>query len=144
MRTAIWISLCFLLLADRARGTERPAPHYRVIVNPQNPLSTADRKFLAEVFLKKRSRWGNNEAIRPVDLVPRASVRHEFSDKVLDRSVSAVKSYWQQIIFSGRGVPPPELGTDDEVVSYVLRYKWAIGYVSAEVDLRGAKVVEVK
>jgi len=115
-----------------------------VIVNPQNPLSTADRKFLAEVFLKKRSRWGNNEAIRPVDLVPRASVRHEFSDKVLDRSVSAVKSYWQQIIFSGRGVPPPELGTDDEVVSYVLRYKWAIGYVSAEVDLRGAKVVEVK
>ena len=41
-------------------------------------------------------------------------------------------------------MPPPELGSDVDVIIYVLRHPGAVGYVSASVDLRGAKVVEVK
>jgi hypothetical protein len=71
-------------------------------------------------------------------------VRRRFSDEVLHRSVSEVKSYWQQRIFSGRDVPPPELDTDDQVVTYVLRHAGAVGYVSAEAALNGTKVLEVR
>ena len=46
--------------------------------------------------------------IRPVDLRPNAATRRLFSERMLRRSVAAVRSYWQQRIFSGRGVPPPE------------------------------------
>jgi hypothetical protein len=71
-------------------------------------------------------------------------VRRRFCEEVLSRSVAAVKSYWQQLIFSGRAVPPPELDTDEEVVRYVAKYSGAIGYVSGASELSGVKVVAVK
>ena len=63
--------------------------------------------------------------------------------RVLRRSVAAVRSYWQQRIFSGRGVPPPELDDDAAVVRYVLKYPGAIGYVTEGTPLEGAKVVTI-
>jgi hypothetical protein len=52
-------------------------------------------------------------------------------------------AYWQQQIFSGRGVPPLELSTETAVVEYVRAHPGAVGYVSAGADIRGLKVVEV-
>lgn len=117
---------------------------YRVIVNPANPITTVDRKLLADIFLKKITRWDGGEAARPVDLRPDASPRQQFSDEVLRRSVGAVKSYWQQLVFSGRDVPPPEVDTDDQVIRYVLRFGGGVGYVSGAANLDRVKPVAVK
>lgn len=114
-------------------------PEFRVIVHPQNPQHAADRGFLADAFLKKVTRWAHGEAIRPVDLHADNRTRRRFSEVVLKRSVGAVRSYWQQRIFSGRDVPPPELESDDSVIAFVAKYEGAIGYVSG-----GAKLVGVR
>jgi ABC-type phosphate transport system substrate-binding protein len=134
-----------LLLAALAVGTSRAAPaSYRVIVNPANASSAFERRFLTDAFLKKTTRWPTGEAIRPVDLGSDSGARRRFSEEVLGRSISAVKSYWQQMIFSGRAIPPPELDTDEEVVRYVSKYPGAVGYVSAVAEVAGVKVVMVK
>jgi ABC-type phosphate transport system substrate-binding protein len=117
---------------------------FHVIVNPDNATSAVERKFLAEAFLKKVTRWPNDELIRPVDQDSSAPARHAFSDGVLKRSVAAVKSYWQQMVFSGGGVPPPELDSEGDVVKFVLRNRGAVGYVSGSVNLQGAKIVTVR
>lgn len=116
----------------------------RVIVHPQNPVKAVERKFLADVFLKKVTRWGHLETIRPVDQKPDAPVRASFTVAVMRRSVEAVKTYWQQAIFSGRDIPPPELDSDEDVVRYVLRTPGAVGYVSGTADLRGARALAVR
>ncbi len=121
-----------------------PPPPYVVIVHPRNPTGAASRKFLADAFLKKTTRWPNGEVIRPADLGADSPTREKFTEDVLKRSVSAVRSYWQQMIFSGREVPPPELGSDEEVVRYVLKHSGAVGYVSGTASLGGAKVVAVQ
>ena len=146
MRARIGIGLLMvgLVAAGAAASAQPQSPPYRVIVHPNNPVSTVSRDFLADAFLKKRTRWSNDDLIRPVDLGPRSSVRGRFSSQVLRRSVSAVRSYWRQIVFSGRGVPPPELSSDEAVVSYVLRHPGAIGYVSSAADLTTVKVVVVR
>ena len=59
------------------------------------------------------------------------------------RSASAVRAYWQQRIFAGVDVPPPQFKRDEDVVSYVLSHEGAIGYVSGTAELRGAKAVSV-
>jgi len=120
------------------------APVYVVIVNPNNPATDADRKFLEDAFLKKVTRWPNDEVIKPADLAPSSSVRKKFSEEVLHRSVDEVKRYWQQRIFSGRDVPPPEFETDDEAIKYVQKHDGGIGYVSGSANLNGAKVIAVK
>src|SRR3982750_1185614 len=106
-RRAFLLVLAFASLA-RADG----APPFVVIVHPQNAYTSLDRSYVTDAFLKKTTRWPNGDVIKPVDLAGDSAVREKFSNDVLKRSVAAVKSYWQQIIFSGRDVPPPELPSD--------------------------------
>jgi ABC-type phosphate transport system substrate-binding protein len=136
--------LIVVFAAAVATRAARGAEGFRIIVNPDNPIDSIDRRFLTDVYFKKTTRWSNDEAIRPVDLSAGSSIRRTFSDDVLKRSVSAVKSYWQQMVFSGRGVPPPELDSDGEVVKFVLKNRGAVGYVSGSADVAGAKIVPVR
>jgi ABC-type phosphate transport system substrate-binding protein len=119
-------------------------PIYQVIVNPASKLTEVDRSFLEDAYLKKISHWPSDQMIRPVDLLPSSATRRAFSEAVVHRSIDAVKGYWQQRIFSGRDVPPPELDSDDEVVKYVLKYEGAVGYVSRGANLNGSKVIAVR
>jgi len=132
-----------------APGIERAAradaaPEFRVIVHPSNPLQAADRGYLADAFLKKVSRWESGETIRAVDLRPDSPARRRFSESVLKRSVGAVRSYWQQRIFSGRDVPPPELESDESVLAFVAKFPGAVGYVSGAAKLSGVRELSVK
>lgn len=145
MRTLVIILVlaAALIPAPRA-GIADSAPAILVIVHPDNPATRLDRKFVVNAFLKKRTRWGDDVAIRPVDLEPDSAVRRRFSKEVLGRSVQAVRRYWNQQVFSGRGVPPPELDSERDVVEYVTHNRGAIGYVAEGTDLQGAKVVEIR
>jgi len=117
---------------------------YRVIVNPKNPTTVLDRKFIEAAFLKKISSWPSGDTIKPVDLPSSSATRRTFTSDVLGRSVEEVRRYWQQRIFSGQDVPPPERGSDDDVVKYVLEHDGAIGYVSARTNLGGTHAVVVQ
>jgi ABC-type phosphate transport system substrate-binding protein len=149
MRSVLSALLCVLcalsaLTGPVAAGAQPPPPAYRIIVHPKNPNSALERQFLEDAFLKKTTRWPNDEAIHPADLVPSSPVRRKFSEEVLRRSVEEVKSYWQQRIFSGRDVPPPEFSSDDEAVAYVLKHEGAVGYVSGTANVGSAKIVTVR
>lgn len=117
------------------------ADSFHVIINPANPATVVDRAFVAQAFLKKVRRWPDGQTILPVDLTRDSPVRRQWSLDLLGRSVEAVKNYWQQLIFAGRDLPPPELPSEGDVVSYVLHNPGAIGYVSASAQLHGAKVL---
>ncbi len=132
-----------LLGTDRAWGQAQPEG-FIVIVNTQNPLGSAAAEFLGQIFLKKVSHWDDGEFARPVDLSPDSPARRAFSHHVLGRSVAAVRHYWQQRIFSGRDVPPPELDSEDAVLHYVARNRGAVGYVSATAKLAGLKALSVR
>jgi ABC-type phosphate transport system substrate-binding protein len=135
----LWLAL--LVVAPVAAGD---APHpFRVIAHPDVPRSSVSREFLANAFLKNITRWPNDQAIRPVDLKLDAPTRKGFSEAVLRRSVAAMKAYWQQRIFSGRGVPPPALESDQAVVDYVTSHPGAVGYISAAAAPGSAKVITV-
>lgn len=134
------LAAALLVLPARAQ----PTPDFLVIVNPANPVETVTRRFLTRAFLGVTTRWPENGPIEPVDQSLNSSVRRVFSEQVLGRSAFAVHNAWVQAIFEGSGVPPPVLDSDAKVVSFVLRHPGAIGYVSPNAHLRGARVVEVK
>ena len=125
-------------------GDSRASAGYRIVVNASNPIDAVDRRFLTEAFFKKTTRWPNDLLIRPADQSTDSTVRRAFSDDVLRRSVAAVKSYWQQMVFSGRGVPPPELDDDAEVIKFVARNPGAVGYVSPGANVAGVKPIAMR
>lgn len=143
-RTVVFVSLLAGFVLAGSLSLAQSSAGYVVIVHPDNPQATVSREFLAEAFLKRKTSWSDGEAIRPVDLEPGASARQKFSQDVLKRSVTAVRSYWQQIIFSGRGVPPTELQSEEDAVRFVLRERGGLAYVSPSAQLGRAKALTVR
>ncbi len=143
------VLLALLLAAARGVTGSRlaraePDAGLRLIVHASNPQTSASRDFVADAFLKKATRWPHGDAISPVDLRAGSAVRRRFCEVVLKRSLAAVRSYWQQRIFSGRDVPPPEVDSEESVVSYVAKYPGAVGYVKAATKLSGVKELLIR
>ncbi len=118
-------------------------PGYRVIINPENPTTSISRSTLSKVFLKSQTSWSNGNRIMPVDLRVTSRVRDALSRYVHGRSATVIKNWWNQQIFAGKGVPPPELATDAKVVAYVLANAGAIGYVAADAPIGDARTITV-
>jgi len=112
-----------------------PQTEFFVVVNAANPMTEIDRDGLSKIFLKRSTMWSSGKAIQPVDLPIDAASRGAFSKAVLHKSVTAVRAYWQQQIFSGRDVPPAEKPSESDVLDVVKSDVNAIGYVSSSVIL---------
>jgi ABC-type phosphate transport system substrate-binding protein len=117
---------------------------FRVIVNSANPVTDLSRSELQRLFLRKTQVWKEGGTVQPLDLGESSDVRQRFSKRVLGKDVAAIKGYWQQLIFTGRGVPPVEKASEAEVIALVAANRYAIGYVSAGAELAsGVKVVSI-
>jgi hypothetical protein len=113
----------------------RPVVKVVVIVNSANPVSTMRREQVARMFLREVPTWDNGEEVLPVDQLERSPSRITFAHDVQEQSVSSLKTYWQQRIFSGNDSPPPERVSDSDVLTYVRSNPGAIGYVVEGTDL---------
>ena len=117
---------------------------FKIVVNQTNSSETISKQELDDIFLKQTGTWSNGRPVIPVDQTASSSTREEFSIVIFGREVNSIKSHWQRQIFSGRGVPPPEKGSDDEVLAFVRVNSGAIGYVSSAADIgSGVKVLEI-
>lgn len=128
-----------LLVAAPAAAEEG----FKVIVNSSNGVSTLTRTQLSRFFLKKTTAWGNGQAVQPVQPADER-IRSAFSRDVHGKSLGALTSYWNQVVFSGRDVPPLEKRSEEAVVEYVRTNAGAIGFVSPEAATAGVKVVAVR
>lgn len=143
-RTNLWLLWLLVCAAVPTTGwSQAQGKGYRLIVNSKNPVTSLPREKVAAYYLKKSTTWEHGGAVQPVDLPDENSTRKTFSEEVLKKSLTAVKAYWQQRIFSGRDVPPAEKPSDAEVVAYVKANERALGYVSDKADVAEVKVVAV-
>jgi len=141
MRTlAITVLLSIALVTSPSAADEQ----YKVIVNPKNPVTELKGDFVRNVFLKKAKSWKDGGTARPIDLPTKLTVRERFTRDVLKKTPAQLKNYWNQQIFSGKAMPPPEAASPQDVIEYVLANPGAIGYLPADVDAGGAKVVGIK
>ena len=140
---ALLLPLAILLLA-LARPSSATTDAFKIIVHPDNPMTSVDREFIRRAFLRKTLEWGNGKGIRPVDLTQPANVRERFTREVLKKTPSQLRSYWTQQIFSGKGAPPDARDSVEAVIAYVLENPGAVGYLPAETKHGRAKVVTLQ
>ena len=137
-------SALFLLALLVPAASGFGAGGFKVVVHPSNPAAAISRDQLAHIFLKKSTSWPGGKRAVPVDQAEGSAVRIAFSKEVLQKSVSEVKAYWQQQIFSGRSVPPAEKASDGQVLSFVAGNELAVGYVTDGADTGNVKVLRVE
>jgi len=126
-------------------GGTLQAQDFTIVANAANPAASLTRVQASDLLLKKATKWPQGAAAQPVDQQKSAAVRDAVSKAIHGRPASAIASYWQQQIFAGKEVPPPEKGSDADVLAFVRANPGAIGYVSAGTDLgAGVKAVPIK
>ena len=103
---------------------------FKIVVNSTNPISSIPRVEAQRYFLKKATRWEDGTQVKPIDLKADSPAREKFTKDVLNKTVSAVKSYWQGQIFSGAGIPPKEVTSDQAVLEWISSNSGGIGYIA--------------
>ncbi len=138
-RALVLAALSFLLLTGAAEAAQ-----FKVIVNRAVKSDSLTKQQVSDLFLKKTTKWSDGIAVAAVDQPDSSAVREAFSKEIHGKHASAVKSYWNKQIFSGRDLPPLEKKTDAEVVAYVRSTAGAIGYVAESAETEGVRVVPVR
>ncbi len=136
-----------LLLAATFSVAIGPLAHaasFKVVVNNGVHAESLSKKSVSDLLMKKTAKWDGGEAVVPVDQIEASAVRSDFSRAVHGKPTAAVKSYWNQQIFSGRELPPVEKPSDADVIAFVRSTPGAIGYVSESASTEGVRVVAVQ
>jgi ABC-type phosphate transport system substrate-binding protein len=110
-----------------------------VIVHPSN-AATLSQDDINKIFTGRAKSFTDGKAAEPVNLVEAVAVRADFDQKALGRSSSQMKAYWSKLVFTGKGTPPKELASEQEVLDAVAKNPAAIGYVSAGAVTGSVKV----
>jgi ABC-type phosphate transport system substrate-binding protein len=118
------------------------APSYVLVVNRANPATSLGRREASAIFLRRTSEWDDGRPMLPVD-GPDSPARESFSKDVHGKKAAAIRSHWLQVIFSGRGVPPPQKASDADVIAYVTANAGAIGYVSPQAITPDVKAIRL-
>jgi len=108
---------------------------FKVVVNGASTMTEIDVGNLSRIYLKETASWPDGSEAVPVDMAPDTGLRKKFSKAVHGRKVAAIKSYWQRQIFSGKGVPPMEFSSEEDLLFFVSETPGAIGYVSDSTPL---------
>ena len=132
------------VLAAAAVFAAEPAG-FKVVVNSASTMTEIDVENLSRIYLKVTASWPDGSEAVPVDMAPETELRKGFSKAVHGRKVAAIKSYWQRQIFSGKGIPPMEFNSEEDVLFFVSVTPGAVGYVSNSTPLiSGVKELRVR
>jgi len=137
---ALALGFCLALGVAATPVRADTALPFKVVAHPDVPVNAVSKEFLAHIYLRSRNRWTDGEKTKPVD---NAGLRAIFAKVILDRDLDDLKAFWDQQVFAGKGVPPPEKPTDKEVATYIAANPGAVGYLSANVKVVGLKELKV-
>jgi ABC-type phosphate transport system substrate-binding protein len=134
------IAVCFALAP---RVSTAGDDGFQVIANADLHLSELDRETLRDIYLEKVTDL-DGHVVHPIQLTSKLPAGERFVREVIRKSPAQLKSYWNQQIFSGKGVPPPEADSAAAAITYVVEHPGAISYIPSNVDPGAARVVRLK
>ena len=131
-----------LLPTPFATGQDNPKTvEWVVIVHPDNKDSI-DKAAIRDIFLRRKTKWSDNEAITPYQYKEDSSERAAFARELLEMSAAEEEQYWvdARVRF---GTLPPRVKTSTRIVRiFVARQKGAIGFIPAsEVEEGKVRVI---
>jgi TonB family protein len=117
------------------------AGNVRIIANPSVKVETISGGEIKSVFLKERNSLLDGTHVEPV--LSRGGAHAVFLREYLGQNDDALQNYYRTLVFTGKGLMPKTLHSDEEVVAYVAKTRGAIGYVSSTATLDGVKTLAV-
>lgn len=130
-RILAYQALCLLLAGPPALQAQDVV----AVVSAKSPVTSLNAGQVADIFLGKTNRFPDGTQAMPIDLVEDSPARDRFYAQYTGKSPAQVKAHWSKIIFTGRGQPPRQASTPNEVKKLIADNPNAIGYIDqSQVD----------
>jgi ABC-type phosphate transport system substrate-binding protein len=123
------ILTCLLLVLGMASMPVH-ADDVVVVVNAAK-MTTLTRADVRNIFLGRTKTFPDGTPATPVVLKEGSHVREVFNQEVLKKDETQLRAYWVELIFTGRALPPQEVGTEEELRNLVAQNPGYIGYLSS-------------
>jgi len=114
-----------------------------VVVSAKNPV-TLTRNQVVDIFLGRMHRFPHDGQAEPIDQNEGSATRDEFYLEYSGQSPAQIKAYWSKIIFTGRGLPPPEAANGTQVKKFIASHPNAIGYIQRDLVDDSVRVLRLK
>lgn len=122
------VFVCRLAIADE------------LVVIGHASLGKTDRVTLQRLFTGRVVSIGQQTVI-PVNLPAGHPVRDEFLQAIMDQNEERYTGYWLVRRYVGKGSPPMELGSIEEIARHVAATPGAIGYLPLSKVPQGVSVI---
>ena len=111
-----------------------------VIVHPSNGAAL-DKDAIQRIFLgKTRAFPGGGEAV-PISFKEGSPEEEEFTKNVLAKTPKQLKAYWAKMVFTGKGTPPRQTDSLQEMLNLISANPNLIGFAPAGSVTGAVKVV---
>jgi ABC-type phosphate transport system substrate-binding protein len=112
-----------------------------IIVNSDVPEQHINAESLRYIYTGKTTYWNNGQKV-VIGLLSGNST-DEALQAVSGMNPGQFKTFWQRLVFSGRGQQPKKVQDEAALVSLVLATPGAIALVPASADLKGARILKI-
>jgi hypothetical protein len=142
MRTAPK-TLLLLAAALWTASVAAPAADVKIIANASVKAAAVSAEEIRGVFLVTKTSLSDGSHVEPV-LLKGGAAHEAFVKQYLGKTDAGLENYYRSLVFTGRGLMPTTLASDQVVIEYVTKTKGAVGYVSAVMNTPGVRTLEIK
>lgn len=103
-----------------------------VIANKSLPIESISPQQTAKLWLGIIDSVESSGKLKVVDALHTTPVYTEFYEQIAGKSVRDLRIYWGKLLFSGKAFPPKRLGSDREILHWVMSTPNGLGYINAE------------
>ena len=134
---------CTLLLAGALQAAALDG--VVVIANESVTVDSISAADLKNIYTGRTTYWPDGQSVKLAVLDDQITDKTDAAfEEISGMDASHFKTFWQRMVFSGRGQMPKEIGDTASLVAYVASTKGAIAIVPADAKLTGVKKLEVK
>ena len=119
----------FLILIFIMFSISLNAEELVLILNENVPDTKLDNESIQRIYLGKKTQWSDDSKITPV-MYKDGELHESFINDILGRTTAKFMTYWKQLLFTGKGIPPKSFSSEGDLLNYVLETPGAIGYIS--------------
>lgn len=94
-----------------------------------SPIAKLSRDEAEQLYLGRRTTLNNGTQVTLLDL-PAGELRDRFYQYLTGKNPNQIRAHWSRQVFTGRALPPREIGSNNDLATMLDRGSETIGYLA--------------
>ncbi len=117
--------LCSIILFYATKTLASPV----LVYHPSVQIDNISKESLVRIYAMKQRNWADGSPVVVLILPKKNKTHKSFVNKFLKMHPHQLNRLWNRIIFSGVGLPPQEVSSEEDMLKKIAATPGSIGYI---------------